>query len=129
MPLLLMSISTVFLLAIALWTPARAYWLKRTGRQAEARVTGRRVIDRGEDHHTELTLSFTDHDGRDREFETRMLTTRAAPPVGASVPVGYPADRPEEARMLAYTWRATRSYLAFLLLGVMWMTALVPYVQ
>lgn len=124
-----MSISTVFLLAIALWTPARAYWLKRTGRQAEARVTGRRVIDHGEDHHTELTLSFTDHDGRDREFETRMLTTRAAPPVGASVLVGYPADRPEEARMLAYTWRATRSYLAFLLLGVMWMTALVPYVQ
>jgi hypothetical protein len=45
------------------------------------------------------------------------------------VPVAYPADRPEEARMLAYTWRATRSYLAFLLLGVMWMTALVPHFQ
>ncbi len=122
-----MLISTVLLLATALWAPARAYWLKRTGRQAEARVTGRRVVDRGEDHHTELTLSFTDHDGRAREFETRMLTTRAAPPVGTRVPVAYPADRPEEVRMLTYTWRATRSYLAFLLLGVMWMTALVPH--
>ncbi|MFI0780531.1 DUF3592 domain-containing protein [Streptomyces sp. NPDC021212] len=129
MPLLLMSISTVLLLATGLWTPARAHWLKRTGRQAEAEVTGRRVVDRGEDHHTELTLTFTDHDGHPREFETRLLTTRSAPLVGTRVPVGYPADRPEEARMLTHTWRATRSYLAFLLLVVMWMTALVPHFQ
>jgi hypothetical protein len=124
-----MSISTVLLLATALWAPARAHWLKRTGRQAEAQVTGRRVVDRGEDHHTELTLSFTDHDGRHREFETRLMTTKSAPPVGTRVPIAYPADRPEAPRMLAYTWRATRSYLAFLLLGVMWMTALVPHLQ
>lgn len=118
---------TVVLLGLALWSPVRAWRLKRNGLCVEGRVIDRVVVDKADDHYTKLTISFTDHDGRQREVDIRLMMTKSAPQIGAQVPVAYRPGRPDKARLLTHTWRAVHSPLIFLALGVMWLFVLFPY--
>ncbi|PJN35537.1 hypothetical protein CG747_38590 [Streptomyces sp. CB02959] len=82
-------------------------------------MVGREVVDRDENHHTNVTISFTDNSGRQREINARLMVTKSAPDIGTGVPVAYRPGRPDKARMLAYTWKTNvRSGLLLLSLAV-----------
>lgn len=124
----IMVIVTAVLWGFALWAPVRAWWLKWSGLRAEGRVVGREVVDRDENHHTNVTISFTDNSGRQREINARLMVTKSAPDIGTGVPVAYRPGRPDKARMLAYTWKTNvRSGLLLLSLAVFWLVGLIPY--
>ncbi|MFB7503677.1 DUF3592 domain-containing protein [Streptomyces broussonetiae] len=106
----------------------RKWWLKRYGLHAEGRVFGRETVDQDEDHHTKVTISFSDHNGRQRQIKCLLMTTKAAPDFGTHVPVAYRPGRPDEDRMLAYSWKANvRSGLLLLSVWGFWLMGLIPY--
>ena len=126
--IVLMVIFTAVLAGLAFWSPARAWWLKRNGLHAEGRIVGREVVDRDEDHHTTVTISFTDHSGRERQIKSRLMATKSTPDIGTRVPVAYRQGRPDKARMLAYSWKTNvRSGLLLVTLVVFWLVGLIPY--
>jgi hypothetical protein len=121
MPMAILLFITVLLSTIVLWAPVRASCLKRHGLCVEGQVTGRVVVDKDENHHTALTISYVDHDGRQREVKRLLMTTKSAPEIGTRVPLAYRPGRPHKARMLTYTWKATRSRLILVILGLWWL--------